>query len=1338
MINKPITEFILPKYLLEPVQNLLDIIKTDNCGCCPYSSRIISICIKIKLIETMYEEYSVKVDEILKQRTLDETLNTLCYSVDDKKKKTVVNDRRSYDTFQDDKTKFALKQSEIVSNGNIYDFISFYILKGFMNADVFQCLSDINVPITAIIRIEWNIIENFYNETFWNKVYEHFDGSNSLPSLEDTILMKFTIQNDNLEEHLQRLVYLCRSVYEIKLNHLNYIKNLHLHHPKNTYEYYPLDCMRMYCKNLDKFPSECVNIPVILNNLLLEVDSKQKQTKNSFNDDSDDFKIFKRQQKILSDPIIKSFQSQERDLLNILMNCYPKIGPEIYYTSMKMLKTFKLDELYKDLFRLPIEIIHKHDKCPSEVSNMKDDDSLKHFIHLLLINSMHFNEKIENIDAKSKFSENLITYEEWVLFSESKQKFDAPNLCNPSSLNYNWIEPLSSSALLQEFFKAQQDFFYVHKIFSPETETLLIQFHNKLDNFGVNVQYYNQSLRTPVCLRDFCKYITVEETKWLHENYEKFNCEKFELRETCSGTLKLKNLDLYPEYHHLLNFSDDDSSYKNFNEEKTQKLKEIIDELRKFPYSNDVKNFCDSKTGKSFIAYDLSSSYLRLTGTRTIFQSNDDVKLIVDNSRWLYEQSKCVFNLETSGFSLIVHSNEEFTRNKQFGFNFHLNCNAIVSFEYCKTEIDSILYETESESLINEENSLEELETKFTFNEKYLTTIDEKQFQELFSINEENVKDLASDDHDLFFKVLQQSDNSDIYKINSSLKHLKRVNPEIKVPIQNVLKSFIAKESKKVERQKYILRNNEIKSAKNQSFHFRISFSNNLYISPYTSTINSNFYDIKQEYLHPSPVPDEKYRLFTRAGHILIKLSNNSIKILTSNGETLHFTKGVCEENASTLHCPKDLDSYRRCLNSIFGQNDIGANFISRRTHITSKKRVLANSFNDLLENFNLLHQKCSAIKFDGVSYTIESNKIKQTQKYHLVQQEDFLLRRINFERSDGFRCILHTNGVQEIYFADGTKITSSFIHENVNDFVFVTMKYKFEHPNYKSIVFDHLNNLSIYLDEFSIFKQSANQIFNIEMHANNTNACINKNEIVFEKSCNDCDGKCLCRFNIEHFCNNKWNPADEFVKISDSYNKVFSASFVGECNRNDIFIQTPLNAYNCNHTEKVNYKRLFSVNRNLLGEMFLTDSVVEKRKSIQTENSSVKEMVNNNNRTFVQITSFFKNPSTPYSTITFLYEMLIKDDLDKFIHILEYLLENNHKENVEAVKKLKKVISFVKNSELYLKCFRIAEKSIINEPIKQENNIPRINKERVKKESLKYKEFMLQKFVPPYFSVKK
>lgn len=1300
-------DLVFPNQLKPLLLNVIDSIREQ-------AKETMALCceaqlLKLKLIQVMYQKYVNEVKKNEKSKALETLLNNLSKECKRMTKKAEVTKEE-----QDDKTKspgkeglkakkdektlnlkgkdedneytsilpILIEKDGISFEENIFDYIWFYCIKGYYNAEIIQMLIDqANVPVCAVVKISDNIDDKLNQsellESFWKQIKQYFFGNTTLyNSFESTIIMQFkptkAYNKERQTSTLEEYVFMLRRIVNIKLTYLKYLRHLKIIKIQHSYAVMPLECLKQYNKCLRYMPSECINPQCILDAILREV-SFNLESKNISNTSSITSLSSSRSSKSLHcvDPLyefyafasnvkrsrpsisnlktdINSFLVHHNNILTRTVKSYKYVGSkiaEITYNFLKRLPVF----CGLDNFEATTEdISHLHDIDPSMESQLTSDSLLDHFMHIFLFNK--FSNKMEPPSAIPGYEllKNLIIFDIAQFWDEIQTKFGDEsigwngNLYDTSMIHFCWKQDLSRNLLLQEIHIASHEFLYVDRKYSPETDEFLIVFSDKLDDFGINTKIFNVVIRTPICLRDFCRYTLVADAKWLQENKTEIHEATFKVvsDETCPGPQKVNSqLKMFEEYSYLLDETikeeiqeniDEDFEHKvmtNANaEEQIQKINflSICKDLENYPSGFNTIEECgemDNMENKPLLAYDFGTNVFKVSGNVTTFCSHDNVKVTVDNTGFLQYPEKCSFNVFSEGNILTLYSNKSFLT-EPYIVTLHLKDDSRISFITINKKIELKISDNENEEETNnvvyepleitreDEIVVADQESNKKV-EQFVHCVDEEFIKGV--LDGKSVKHLSINDNyeDLENALMKaKENNATIYKVNTTSNYLKRLNTNLKVPVENALRNIIhfdTKEPKTYET--YTKRFGPYRDNKSDleikcPVDFRICLPNGLFIRTHSCVVDTNNLMIKQEYVEDKPdvstVQHEEFRLFSNQGLVLIKKIDGTITILKANGDIINFEKPTDGSNEkNTMHSCRcsTLDDYRNKLNKLLKDQDNCDYSTSRRGHITTKQnQILDSRILKVLEDFHVPYIKKSVTKFDGKRIKIQGDKITQKHLHYLTSQQDFFTGEIFFERSDDFRSMFDKYASQKNIFPDGTIISNSIdvADELIDDFVYVTLSYQYEHPYYATVKYNFDKTAEVRLNTDVVVKQSADLLgFTVILDKELSVSASNQN-FNFKKTCAKCQGSFEASFNVKPFQENSWVPSAEFMHVTDSYGKHFYSDFIGNCSRNSNYCKGPTNSFNCNHCVETNYKKLFVIKKDLTGDMFYTDDYVK------------------------------------------------------------------------------------------------------------------------------------------------
>lgn len=1365
---------------------------------------------KLKLVNVMYRHYLKELDKMDKRRILEEELDNLTRMGAKRppkpkelpKQSKVSLSGRSISCSQ--MLRPVETENGIIFDDDVFNHVWFYVFHGIYDADVLLHLTrHFRVNVRAIIKMN-NIdgtLDGQYAQ-FWDKINDYMDGPHRKDCFENTIMMNYTPRKEeSFVEMFKGLSYIIKNISEIKLKHLNYIRHMDIQRRSDELPMVPFSCFTTYKLCLNKVPTELANHWLILGGLLKEVSTRfespfdeesitveSSSSERECSNPCSTSTIFKTPTLSQTESLKKfnTFLAHENDLINIIAKSYNKSGLKVCEMLPKLLRETKAVHTLREMDYESVDMIHKHDIDPSSKADSVSD-SLLHLMYLYLFSTFEDKQKEDDIHVEE---DNIEVYDR-KLFRKSCQikisgegennKTNHVNLYDSFVMDFAWKEDLPPSIMLQKLAKAEEEYSYMDQKYCQETDKLLIRCSDRLDNFGTNVEMHEVSILTPVCLRDFCRYVTVERSSWLKQNNPRKYVRKLEEREKCPGVKEIIKRDIFQEYRHLLDAQiklESDMNIERVEEDNTVTFGELLDELAAYPTSTNLVDEC-SKIEPKFPGYDLSNRYLAIRGATTTFASHDNVKITVDNTRLTHEEKKCSVVLDFDKNSLVFHSNKIFM-DQDYTFHANVEDGSTVTLilhdrkQKKSQAVDAHSHHIEIRSSVAEESEKVAALPDDMEGVKNVISIDEEGFDE---------KAIPMDDTAHILDHLKETiaAGEDIYKVNKELRYLTRSKPVIEVPFCTILRRIlhrgIQKDHPAALFKKFDSRSGKTDSRSHSKVDFRICKPNGLYISSYPSKVRDNFIEIKQEFLESSrgngSVKNEEFRLFTREGYVLIKKTDGCISLLKSSGVEIRYeypdskNEDVKQSNLKFCHC-KTINDYRRKLNRLF-KDENQKTYISRRAHLRTKRGYIINE--DIMNIFRVNkppYLKTTSIKFDGQRISLKGNKITEKQLYYTTIQQDFAAQEIYFERTDGFQSLFDKFGTQTVRFMDGTRISSSIqvSKKLVDGYVYVSLSFKYEHPLYCTVLYKFDNSC-----EIQVNKQVTLRIIDadsLKMNINPDASLDVKADLVnFTKSCPQCSLSYICNFNTLPFSLNDLNYDEVFVSVKDTYDKHFQVDFAGNCQRNSDYIDGPLNRAKCNHYRQNDYKKLFVLNRDFSGEYFWSDTKVQNRKKSNVGWTNAEKVYKVRGRD-MKIVTFKRKMFEDYSK-RFVNSNVLYDSLG--------LSRNKGKQTSDVYyttfRSLKEMLT-ITDTNLYLQCLvkSLEERGIqnqVNEKVKDllamrdsidttltasvklsEDKLKTVDEERCKctkkrltmaekmarwkKEYQKQKNILRKNYIPPYF----
>ncbi|KAI4504349.1 hypothetical protein M0802_000820 [Mischocyttarus mexicanus] len=311
------------------------------------------------------------------------------------------------------------------------------------------------------------------------------------------------------------------------------------------------------------------------------------------------------------------------------------------------------------------------------------------------------------------------------------------------------VELLPKKILLQTTYECFQNFEYFQKRYFEPTDSILLYFSNDYIIGDVSERFFVSSLRTPVCLKDFVKYVQKEEIDWINREEEKYRLEliksiskssidkitfskddnQFRLSFDDEHFIlpnSLKAQDLNKKLRTVSKHKDskpDTSRRKVKDEEKIPKgrekqkggktLSEKISSKGRKEETNGIDTsflprrkilsleFAKENEPHEFVGYDLGNLRVQIVEKRKIYYSEDGTFVRVNLETWLYGNVDLRIAVTLSGCTLRLFEKPLDPTNYNV---FHLTTNEGIVLAFNKQiglekkKIFSILDETRSDS----------------------------------------------------------------------------------------------------------------------------------------------------------------------------------------------------------------------------------------------------------------------------------------------------------------------------------------------------------------------------------------------------------------------------------------------------------------------------------------------------------------------------------------------------------------------------------------------------------------------------------------------------------------
>ncbi|XP_018329247.1 uncharacterized protein LOC108739715 [Agrilus planipennis] len=293
-------------------------------------------------------------------------------------------------------------------------------------------------------------------------------------------------------------------------------------------------------------------------------------------------------------------------------------------------------------------------------------------------------------EETSKAISNGIHNEQSSLSSERDCKLDkVPKIPYIDLYGIKYSEKLKAAVLLQKLFSVQTQYPYIQYRYVPLTDSLLIYFYQSSNKYGTVTEVFNQSLPTPVCIRDFCRFVVHDIQEWLEKEEKEYLTVQEDNQDDRREDL-ICNVKLEEEV----------ASVKGKQSEKGKKKEEIVIEPEVPPVAPTkvlLPQCASSDKPYAFYGYDLGSARVQLTGSSSTLYSKDGTTVIVDKTSWIGAEKTITIRIKLLHHLFIMHlpNNQCNDNDNTLRFHFSLSDDTIICFSKTRSLSNSMatLYE---------------------------------------------------------------------------------------------------------------------------------------------------------------------------------------------------------------------------------------------------------------------------------------------------------------------------------------------------------------------------------------------------------------------------------------------------------------------------------------------------------------------------------------------------------------------------------------------------------------------------------------------------------------------
>lgn len=616
----------------------------------------------------------------------------------------------------------------------------YIVLLGFYDLSLFDELLKLGIRIVCFVQVHQPQLLDSKLSNFWIQLDQRFKDNATEESFLVTIPIPTEIDGDNSAfEHIESVI--CK-IYDIQKQHTNYNRNLRIDGVSN---YGWLDNkLHVFNSSVKKFPLDTLTVPILLHLLSFEISSQvlaeTKEVEASSHGDSrcsgigkgpteklielfdfyiNPIKDLKGHSKTANSKTNISYTSHERNMIRIISNAYGRLSENFFDMNMDILKSCSPKIIFQCCNKDKNDAILRHKHNNFGITK----DEVLHLIFIIILNST--NCKTKEKSEKSKIYPWLPKFPT----TDDTKKDDASQLTATKHELELWYENLNPTTMLQELANAEQHFSCVHKRYLPDRDVLLLDYHQHADDFGYNQVIWSECVRTPVCLRDFCKFIVHEQHEWLSQQTSKFDKDREQLirklqqeyeqeREKYYPTIKLTAYDLIqcgsikervlqepqiPQPPTITKVGKGKNKNKKIGKDKGGKgskksvsprtkvtLPPLPIKKPELPLTPKLSPR-GAKPGEeySFEAYDLGYNYVSLEGFTKTFYSRDGVTVTIEKDVICSKARSHRVNVSAGGNTFVFnYGNENGVPGKQL-FHIALSNGGIICFQRRRNVVDT-------------------------------------------------------------------------------------------------------------------------------------------------------------------------------------------------------------------------------------------------------------------------------------------------------------------------------------------------------------------------------------------------------------------------------------------------------------------------------------------------------------------------------------------------------------------------------------------------------------------------------------------------------------------------
>lgn len=414
----------------------------------------------------------------------------------------------------------------------------YVVLVGFHDLNLFSELVELGINIPCFVQVRQTDSLNANPCQFWTDFKRR--------KREDCFVMTITVEPGEVFDEIESAV--C-SIDDIQRHHVNYIRNLRIHHV------ICFDCfdnaLKVFNGAIKQYPLDALSVPLLIGLLTDEISFQITGSSNldKLSSKNIDTQKCTRTSTQINGNLWKVFEWYADAESSLIPNETKKCDTTFIVHETNLVRTIAntYKELSERLFDINVEILNcclpkiVFERCTPEINDTPNKSEMfkKEFQKALCVITLN-----TTTYKNQHSSEEQQLYPWFAKHTVHEGEVGSETFYEENELKW-WYEDLNSITMLQELANAQHRFPCIHKLYLPHRDLLLLKFLQPTDQFGYRQSFWNESIRTPVSLFDFCQFVAPEENKWL----TKEDCLFEQVREQADLQLQQQYLEEREKYY---------------------------------------------------------------------------------------------------------------------------------------------------------------------------------------------------------------------------------------------------------------------------------------------------------------------------------------------------------------------------------------------------------------------------------------------------------------------------------------------------------------------------------------------------------------------------------------------------------------------------------------------------------------------------------------------------------------------------------------------------------------------------------------------------------------------